>query len=122
SICIVSEEMSKFLELTPTGSMQLRGAFNSRSNCPISTARICIVLGAFQIPVDVAIDSVGFLEKNSSFSMEPGANHGEEDDAYFVAVQTESLSAGTLAFSSFDELEEFSRHFSEYVKCRKRRK
>ena len=52
---------------------------------------------------------------NSSFSMEPGANHGCEDDAYFVEVKTRSLAAGTLAFEYFEQLEEFSRQLSQYV-------
>ncbi|MBD5288193.1 MAG: hypothetical protein HDS28_03855 [Bacteroides sp.] len=64
SMCIVTEEVAKFLNLKPTGTMQLRGAFNSRKECTMSTARICIVLGAFQIPIDVAIDSIGSSEKD----------------------------------------------------------
>lgn len=57
---------------------------------------------------------------SSSFSMEPGANHGDEDDAYFVEVKTGQLPAGTLGFSSFDELEEFFRQLSRYVERRRK--
>lgn len=57
----------------------------------------------------------------SSFAMEPGAPYGDPTDVYGIKVNSDAMQEGKIIFSSFEEMEEFSRHLAEYVE-RKRKK
>ena len=56
----------------------------------------------------------------SSFAMEPGEPYGDPSDSYSIEAKTASLFEGSIVFSSFEELEEFSQHLAEYVKRHKK--
>ena len=52
--------------------------------------------------------------------MEPGEPYGDPSDSYSIEAKTASLFEGSIVFSSFEELEEFSQHLAEYVKRHKK--
>ncbi len=56
----------------------------------------------------------------SSFAMEPGAPYGDPTDVYRIKARSASMVEGSIIFSSFDEMEEFSKHLADYVKRHKK--
>lgn len=60
---------------------------------------------------------------NAVFSMEPGAQYGDVNDAFAIEADLPNIKGGIICFESFEQLEEFSEHLSHYVEeCRRRRK
>ena len=56
----------------------------------------------------------------SSFAMEPGAPYGDETDVYSIKANSATMVEGSIVFSSFDEMEEFSNHLADYVQRHKK--
>lgn len=67
--------------------------------------------------------SVEGAHLKATFSMEPGAQYGDVNDAYAIEALLPNIPGGVICFESFEQMEEFSQHLAMYVdECRKRRK